>query len=294
MERLSEREKERIRELVAVGSPAWVIHQEISRSRWAIRRYINSLERPPKREPKRSPLRLSLVEREEISRGLAGGESLRAIGRRLGRAPSTISREVRRPRWPSSVSGVSSRPGRASVARVARRWRSSRSAGDSGRWWRPNSSCGGHHNRSRVGSPRPSRTIRRCACRTQRRSAHLGSRQRDGQHADSPSTPVSPSTSATREARGNGAATRTPTVCCGSTSPSAPTSESTPKPTSTRSPTSSTTSTDPRLDVTIPSTRRGVALTTGEQEHCVCSRARRSSKVCPSSPVTCRSPSTGS
>ena len=33
MERLSEREKERIRELVADGSPAWVIHQEISRSK---------------------------------------------------------------------------------------------------------------------------------------------------------------------------------------------------------------------------------------------------------------------
>ncbi len=37
---------------------------------------------------------LSLVEREEISRGLAGGESCRAIARRLGRAPSTITREV--------------------------------------------------------------------------------------------------------------------------------------------------------------------------------------------------------
>jgi IS30 family transposase len=35
-----------------------------------------------------------LVEREEISRGLAGGESLRSIASRLGRAPSTISREV--------------------------------------------------------------------------------------------------------------------------------------------------------------------------------------------------------
>jgi IS30 family transposase len=39
---------------------------------------------------------LSLSEREEISRGVAGGLSLRAIGRGLGRAPSTISREVRR------------------------------------------------------------------------------------------------------------------------------------------------------------------------------------------------------
>jgi IS30 family transposase len=46
--------------------------------------------------PCRSPLRLSLEEREEISRDLAAGDSLRCIARRLGRAPSTISREVDR------------------------------------------------------------------------------------------------------------------------------------------------------------------------------------------------------
>jgi IS30 family transposase len=42
----------------------------------------------------RSPLRLSLVEREELSRGLVAGDSLRAIAGRMRRAPSTISREV--------------------------------------------------------------------------------------------------------------------------------------------------------------------------------------------------------
>jgi IS30 family transposase len=41
-----------------------------------------------------SPLRLSLSEREEISRGLASGESMRCIAARLERAPSTVSREV--------------------------------------------------------------------------------------------------------------------------------------------------------------------------------------------------------
>ena len=45
---------------------------------------------------RRSVRQLSLVEREEISRGVAAGESLRGIGRRLGRAPSTLSREVAR------------------------------------------------------------------------------------------------------------------------------------------------------------------------------------------------------
>jgi IS30 family transposase len=40
------------------------------------------------------PAKLSLAEREEISRGLCAGDWLRAISRRLGRAPSTISGEV--------------------------------------------------------------------------------------------------------------------------------------------------------------------------------------------------------
>jgi IS30 family transposase len=43
---------------------------------------------------RRSPGRLSLGEREEISRGVAAGLSLRSIAAGLGRAPSTISREV--------------------------------------------------------------------------------------------------------------------------------------------------------------------------------------------------------
>jgi len=44
----------------------------------------------------RSRLALTLAEREEISRGLNIGLSLRAIARILKRAPSTISREVER------------------------------------------------------------------------------------------------------------------------------------------------------------------------------------------------------
>ena len=49
---------------------------------------------PPAR--RRSPKVLGLVEREEISRGLTAGESIRGIAQRLGRAPSTISREIHR------------------------------------------------------------------------------------------------------------------------------------------------------------------------------------------------------
>lgn len=45
---------------------------------------------------KRRPQFLSLAERGEISGGLASGKSLRQIARELKRAPSSISREVKR------------------------------------------------------------------------------------------------------------------------------------------------------------------------------------------------------
>ena len=44
----------------------------------------------------RSRLALTLAEREEISRGLVAGCSIRSIAATLGRAPSTVSREIRR------------------------------------------------------------------------------------------------------------------------------------------------------------------------------------------------------
>lgn len=45
---------------------------------------------------RRAPRTLQTAERDTISRGLAAGCSLRALARALGRAPSTISREVHR------------------------------------------------------------------------------------------------------------------------------------------------------------------------------------------------------
>src|SRR5206468_6233359 len=50
---------------------------------------------PPARR-RRSQLALSLPEREEISRSLVAGKSIRLIAALLGRAPSTISREIKR------------------------------------------------------------------------------------------------------------------------------------------------------------------------------------------------------
>lgn len=60
--------------------------------RWALKLHGGI---PPK-ERQRSERTLSLVEREDISRGLARGLSLRQIARELERSASTISREVNR------------------------------------------------------------------------------------------------------------------------------------------------------------------------------------------------------
>ena len=50
--------------------------------------------RPAQRH--RSRLALTLAEREEISRAVVAGQSIRSIATSLGRAPSTISREIKR------------------------------------------------------------------------------------------------------------------------------------------------------------------------------------------------------
>ena len=50
--------------------------------------------RPPER--RRSRLALTMAEREEISRGLVAGHSIRAIAAMLRRAVSRISREIKR------------------------------------------------------------------------------------------------------------------------------------------------------------------------------------------------------
>ena len=67
-----------------------------NRGHSSIRRIIANTGgiRPPDR--KRSRLALTLSEREEISRGIVGGLSMRAMARQLNRSPSTISREIKR------------------------------------------------------------------------------------------------------------------------------------------------------------------------------------------------------
>ena len=71
--------------------------------------------RPTKPRP---ALRLSLAEREEISRGLAKRMTLTAIAVQIGRSPSTVSREVKRNRALTGYRAV--KADRLAQARTAR------------------------------------------------------------------------------------------------------------------------------------------------------------------------------
>ena len=61
----------------------------------SVRRLLRETGGVAVRAPTRSEARLSVAEREEVSRGIQAGESFRKIAARIGRAPSTVSREVR-------------------------------------------------------------------------------------------------------------------------------------------------------------------------------------------------------
>jgi IS30 family transposase len=106
VERLSELEKWRIAELAAQGLPSRVIGKEIGRAHRTVWGYIRVLRRPVVPERRRSALRLSLSEREEISRGLAGSESRRSIARRLGGHHRRSREKCASPRTPAPPGSV--------------------------------------------------------------------------------------------------------------------------------------------------------------------------------------------
>src|SRR5258708_2653494 len=76
------------------GASLRSIHLALGRGSRTVWLFVASTGGSPPAVRTRSPLRLSLPEREEISRGVVAQESCRAIARRLGRAPSTVSREI--------------------------------------------------------------------------------------------------------------------------------------------------------------------------------------------------------
>ncbi len=87
-------ERLEIRRRVASGERMVDVAVAVGRSKRHVQAMVSRFGGIQPRATARSTLRLSNAEREEISRGLRVGESLRRIAAGLGWSPSTVSREV--------------------------------------------------------------------------------------------------------------------------------------------------------------------------------------------------------
>ena len=129
--RLSHADRSEIERLIWGGETFATAAAAVGCSTKSIQRFLALTGGLKRRVKDRSALRLSLADREELSRGLVSGDSLRAIATRLGRAPSTISREVawsgrrgyRAWRADSEAIERSHRPKPAKLAGDSRLWR---------------------------------------------------------------------------------------------------------------------------------------------------------------------------
>ena len=92
--RLSRADHREIQRRVTAGETFAAAAASVGCSTKSIQRFMASTGGLKPKPRERSPWRLSLGEREELSRGLLAGDSFRQIAVRLGRATSTISREV--------------------------------------------------------------------------------------------------------------------------------------------------------------------------------------------------------
>jgi IS30 family transposase len=93
---VTEIEKSEIYDRLCDGESMSAIARHLGRGLETIRRYVLLTGGVRPRPRRRSRRELTVMEREEISRGLAAQHSCRAIARRIQRAPSSVSREVAR------------------------------------------------------------------------------------------------------------------------------------------------------------------------------------------------------
>jgi IS30 family transposase len=78
------------------GESLRLIARRLGKRGPSVRAFVLQTGGVQRHPPRRAPRCLSMAEREEISRGVAAGESCRKVAARLGRAPSTVSRELAR------------------------------------------------------------------------------------------------------------------------------------------------------------------------------------------------------
>jgi hypothetical protein len=176
MARLSVVERDELWDRYEAGESQRSIGRRLGRSASTIRTHLASAGwRRPTPVGEWCSVRLSLGEREEISRGLARDESLRSIASRLERAPSTVSREIK-------INGGHKRY-RAVVAHRASRKRAKRPKPTKlaecrrlceaveASW-----SCGGLPARFHGGWRGHILMMRRCGCHTKRSTSRCMSR----------------------------------------------------------------------------------------------------------------------
>jgi IS30 family transposase len=78
------------------GESLRLIARRLGKRGPSVRAFVLQTGGVQRHPPRRAARCLSMAEREEISRGVAAGESCRQIAARLGRASSTVSRELAR------------------------------------------------------------------------------------------------------------------------------------------------------------------------------------------------------
>ena len=143
-------------------------------------------------DSKGKPSRLTIAEREEILAGMSREESVREIGRRIGRHHTTVSREIARNLHHQKYPRGSNKRGYVTSGRgvTLRTWRScgplGARSGPSRRGWRATFGCAGTcwigsstttvPNRSPADCVRTSPMIRRCGCHTRRSTSRSTSR----------------------------------------------------------------------------------------------------------------------
>ena len=99
--RLSEHERRELQRRVAEGETFASAAAAVGCSTKSIQRLLARTGGLDQRARERSPLRLSPTDREELSRGLVAGHSLRQIAGRVERAASTLSRARLAPSLPN-------------------------------------------------------------------------------------------------------------------------------------------------------------------------------------------------
>ena len=92
--RLTSAERLRLQSLVRSGETHKGAAVVVGCSAKSVQRLLKRTGGLKPRNTPRAALRLSVFEREEISRGMEAGISCRAIAKQVGRAPSTVSRDV--------------------------------------------------------------------------------------------------------------------------------------------------------------------------------------------------------